>query len=334
MTTILEAALQYAGRGWHVFAAPVDCSKKGIYSQTYAPRGFEANAERWGCTRDPERIEAMWREHPRANVGVACTESGVWDLETDIKPDCDGEANLQYAIGVCGPLPETLMARSPSGSLHRIFRSPGIKVPKRPRKFYLPNGMHLDRIDVVGDGGMFIAAPSKRSDGVYAWLNDLPVADAPQWLIYIVCGDLPSDRPRSARPKKVGVHLFETVPAFVHNEGEGVSTDPDDLPVRPDDDEVLFALSRIDPHELAYDDWGLGIVGALYSHFGHAGQEHFEVWSDWSDERYGRKGIPPDVQWQNAANARNTFTVATIFHLANEHYPHWRDLYRAWKKSK
>ncbi len=40
-----------------------------------------------------------------------------------------------------------------------------------------------------GDGGMVIAPPSARADGVYQWLNDLPIADAPQWLLDYVCGD-------------------------------------------------------------------------------------------------------------------------------------------------
>jgi hypothetical protein len=34
---------------------------------------------------------------------------------------------------------------------------------------------------------MFVAPPSRRSDGVYKWLNNLPIADAPEWLIALVC---------------------------------------------------------------------------------------------------------------------------------------------------
>jgi hypothetical protein len=33
---------------------------------------------------------------------------------------------------------------------------------------------------------MFVAPPSVRSDGEYRWLNDLPIAEAPQWLLDLV----------------------------------------------------------------------------------------------------------------------------------------------------
>ena len=33
---------------------------------------------------------------------------------------------------------------------------------------------------------MFIAPPSVRSDGAHRWLNNLPIADAPQWLIDLI----------------------------------------------------------------------------------------------------------------------------------------------------
>ena len=42
-------------------------------------------------------------------------------------------------------------------------------------------------VDIKGDGGMFVAPPSRRNDGVYKWLNNLPIADAPHWLLELVC---------------------------------------------------------------------------------------------------------------------------------------------------
>ena len=33
---------------------------------------------------------------------------------------------------------------------------------------------------------MFVAPPSVRADGAYRWLNDNPIADAPQWLLDLV----------------------------------------------------------------------------------------------------------------------------------------------------
>src|SRR5262249_49884146 len=75
------------------------------------------------------------------------------------------------------PLPDTLMSESPSGSRHRYYNYPkGIEIGNST------SGI-APGIDVRGEGGMVIAPPSVRGDGVYRWLNDEPIADAPQWLI-------------------------------------------------------------------------------------------------------------------------------------------------------
>jgi Primase C terminal 2 (PriCT-2)/Bifunctional DNA primase/polymerase, N-terminal len=36
---------------------------------------------------------------------------------------------------------------------------------------------------VKGDGGMVVAPPTRTQKGVYRWLNDLPIVDAPPWVI-------------------------------------------------------------------------------------------------------------------------------------------------------
>jgi putative DNA primase/helicase len=69
------------------------------------------------------------------------------------------------------------MGRSPTGSIHRIYRRPKVLKVWSSASF-IGNG-----VDVKGDGGMFVAPPSVRADGAYEWINDEPIADAPQWLI-------------------------------------------------------------------------------------------------------------------------------------------------------
>src|SRR5262249_52713099 len=53
-------------------------------------------------------------------------------------------------------------------------------------------------VDIRGDGGMVIAPPSvKPGAGVYRWLNLLPVADAPAWLLARVTADTRSKKKSS-----------------------------------------------------------------------------------------------------------------------------------------
>jgi hypothetical protein len=170
---IVEHALHYARNGWPVFPAPAG-QKKSEKSAEHS------NGRKWGQTTDADEIRRDFKRWPRANVGVVCGEvSGLFVVEIDTKAghDVDGAASLAELEERYGPLPATLQAESPSGSVHYYFRHPGFKV-KNSASEIGPG------IDVRGDGGMVIAPPSvKPGKGVYKWRNDLPVADAPQWLL-------------------------------------------------------------------------------------------------------------------------------------------------------
>lgn len=173
---MLAAALEYAEWGWDVFPAPPG-EKKSYKSAKHS------NGAKWGKTRDPEQIRRDFNRWPEANIGLPTgKDNGFWVFETDTPEghNIDGEASLRKLEAEHGKLPDTLMAISPSGSKHRYFGWPdGVEV--RNSASVIGPG-----IDVRGEGGMVIAPPSVRSDGEYCWLNDLPIADAPQWLIDLV----------------------------------------------------------------------------------------------------------------------------------------------------
>jgi hypothetical protein len=160
----LAAALQYAGRGWYVFPVPPG-KKKGYV------KGANGNGLRWGCTTDPAEIERYWARWPNANIGIATgAESGIFVVETDTPEGhgVDGAASLKELEAANGPLPLTLMAMSPTGSVHRYFRHPGGKVVSRS----IAPG-----VDVKGDGGMVVAPPSTvPGKGSYEWVNHDPIA--------------------------------------------------------------------------------------------------------------------------------------------------------------
>jgi hypothetical protein len=81
----------------------------------------------------------------------------------------DGLAGLEALQAEHGPLPDTLMAESPSGSVHRYYRHPGQYITSTSSKI-------APGVDIKGDGGMVIAPPSKREDGTYRCAIDAEVA--------------------------------------------------------------------------------------------------------------------------------------------------------------
>lgn len=175
MSNTLKAALAYAAKGWDVFPAPVGEKKSH-------KKAAHSGGAKWGKTRDPDQIKRDFAKWPNANVGIPTgPDNGFWVMETDTpkgKGDgVDGQASLNVLIAKHGPLPATLMAISPSGSIHYYWAWP-LEFPISTKAGHIGHG-----VDQRGKGGMVIAPPSRRKDGVYRWLNDLPIAYAPMWLV-------------------------------------------------------------------------------------------------------------------------------------------------------
>lgn len=178
----LSAALAYARRGWPVFP----CKARGKAPAT--KNGLK------DATTDAEVIRGWWREHPRANVAVVTgAVAGLFVLDIDVDPakSEDGNASLAELERVHGPLPATVEQRTPRGGRHLLFRHPGGKVKNSAKQL----GAGLD---VRGDGGYIVAAPSVHPNGGrYDWSptghpDQVEIAAAPAWLL-----DLVTDKPRS-----------------------------------------------------------------------------------------------------------------------------------------
>jgi hypothetical protein len=183
--TILTAALDYAGRGRAVFPARPD-QKSSYKSAEYS------DGRKWGMTRDPAEIRTDFTRWPKARIGIptgAINRIVVIEIDTMPGHGVDGAIALAELEAEHGPLPDTLAACSPSGSVHRYFRHPGAVVKIRTTASELGRG-----IDVRGDGGMIIAPPSVNLDArAYCWINRNPIAAMPAWLI-----ELTRDKPRPA----------------------------------------------------------------------------------------------------------------------------------------
>lgn len=175
--TNLQAALEYAERGWHVIplhtARPNhtctcghdDCKSIGKHPRTKA--GLK------DATNDPEKIKNWWGMWPAANVGVVTgPESGI------IVMDIDDEALAKEAIGD-KEIPETLIQETGSGGKHLIFAHPG-KPVKSGTKI-------IPGVDSRADGGYIVVPPSNHKSGRnYEWLNSFEPAPAPAWWVELI----------------------------------------------------------------------------------------------------------------------------------------------------
>lgn len=164
MTALLRAALRYAALGWPV--VPLEpCGKN--------PRARLVRHGVAHATTDDLVIRDWWSREPRANVGIACRDLLVVDMD----PRNDGEAELALLLARHGSFPKTPTARTGSGGLHVVFRRPTLPLVGK-----LGRGVDL----VHGARRYIVAAPSVHPCGErYRWLT-LPSAtpaDPPGWLL-------------------------------------------------------------------------------------------------------------------------------------------------------
>lgn len=188
--TVLDAALDYARRGWPVFPVPVG-SKSSHKSAEHS------GGRKWGATCDLNEIAADFRKWPDANLGIVTgPKSGILVIEADTLDGhaVDGIANLDALVKAHGGLPATIEALSPSGSRHLYFQYPaGPNIRNSAGKI-------AAGIDVRGDGGMVLAAPSTKPGKAkpYTWTNPpglFDLADCPEWLLKLC---------EKAEPKQAG----------------------------------------------------------------------------------------------------------------------------------
>lgn len=185
-SNMLDAALGYARRGWRVLplhwvgadgrcscgAAPSKC-KPGKHPHNKLVRHGVKDA-----TTDTVKITAWWERYPRCNLGLGTgPESGIWCLGPDGQQGLNDLAELQRQHG---SLPRTVRARSGSGGEHWVFAWPASgTISNRVNHQGLA-------IDVRGQGGYFVVAPSTNANGSYSWIDSpesTSIAKAPPWLV-------------------------------------------------------------------------------------------------------------------------------------------------------
>lgn len=174
----LAAALAHARANRHVFPCKPD--KKPL-----TRTGFKE------ATLDPARIEVWWTKNPEALIGLPTgVVNKVFVLDIDIDPATgkDGDTALEDLLKAHGGLPHTVEALTPRGGRHLYFLHPG-------PEWEIPNSTSKlgPGLDIRGDGGYVIAAPSRLPDGrAYTWEGSsdpdegVRAAPAPAWLLALV----------------------------------------------------------------------------------------------------------------------------------------------------
>lgn len=188
-TPLLEAALNYARRGWRVLplesvdgngacscgratCKPGGSNEKSVAKHPRIPDWQNA------ATTDKATIEAWWERWPTANVGIATgAASDLLVLDVDVHRDKPGFKSLEALVAELGE-PSTLRCFTGSGGMHAYFRAPDLAVRNST------DWRDREGIDWRGEGGQVVAPPSVALAGRYRW-EDGPsaVADLPgTWL--------------------------------------------------------------------------------------------------------------------------------------------------------
>jgi hypothetical protein len=290
---VLEAALLYAERfGWVTFPVPRG-TKKSYKSAAHS------NGQRWGATNKPEVLKRDYLRWPNANIGIPTgAENGFFVVETDTIEGghgADGAVNLKKLALRHGRLPETLMAISPSGSVHRYFRWPRGCTVRNSASSIAPG------IDVRGEGGMVVGPPSVKpglARPYYVWLNwGIPIARAPQWLLDLVA----SKKRRARKPEAAGSDVVNI-------------------------DLIEAALRAIPNPDLGWEDWnrvGMAIFVAT-------GGEGFQLFDDWSAKSRKYNPFYTEDKWERFTRCPpRDIGVGTIFFLASRAQINWRTIYEA-----
>ncbi|MHB8537691.1 MAG: bifunctional DNA primase/polymerase [Candidatus Dormibacteria bacterium] len=187
--TLREAALGYAARGWLVFPCHgmasdghCTCGKRGCRTPGKHPRPVRWLLE---ATTAADTVRGWWRRWPDSNIGVVTgRRSGL--LVIDVDPRHGGDDALAALEQENDQLPETVEAVTGSGGRHILFAYPSQHVIRNSASLV---GLG---IDVRGEGGYIVAAPSGHVSGRgYAWEaahhpTDVALAPPPAWLLALL----------------------------------------------------------------------------------------------------------------------------------------------------
>jgi len=129
------------------------------------------------ASNDTEQVERWAAQFPGCNIGVA-TGRGSGFIVLDVDPRHGGNESLTELERRHGTLPRTAVQRTGSGGRHILFTAPDFPVTNSA-------GRLGPGLDIRGEGGQIVLAPSSTPAGRYSWILapwTVPSAPAPAWL--------------------------------------------------------------------------------------------------------------------------------------------------------
>ena len=150
-----------------------DCGSPGKHPRT--AKGLN------DATKDQQVIKEWWVQWPDSNIGVRTGQvSGIMAVDLDVKDedDINGITNWYALLDDHGPA-STMTAFTGGGGQHWVYKLPANVEVRNDAGTKLAKG-----IDVRGDGGYIVVAPSIHLSGdSYEWEDNSQAVLAPEWLI-------------------------------------------------------------------------------------------------------------------------------------------------------
>lgn len=290
---MLEAALQYAARGYKVFPLwpdhdAVTCGKKCKAKAPLTEYGF------LDATADELTIRSWWQKYPNANIGLPCANNGLFviDLDTKVgKPDgiaTFGRLLTQYQVAT----PETPFQRTPGGTrpgLHIVCKHP--PEPFTAIDKYRELNGATGKLEETGidarSKAYIVVAPSTVHGKPYEWstgygLLEREPVEMPEWLVNIFTHEATRTVEYREPPKELSERELNELKRA--------------LAVTPADDR---------------DEWiAVGMV--LKAH-----GLPFEPWLEWSQK--SDKYEPGDCEKEWKSFKRGGRQIGTLFRIAKQY---------------
>jgi hypothetical protein len=175
---LLAAAQLYAQRGWHLVPVYLPTTRGCTCGNGECDSaGKHPTVSDWTRVNYPPKA---WANGKQRSIGlVTGAASGIVVIDVD----AGGEETLAQLEREHGKLPPTVEVRTGGGGRHLYFKHPGVPIRNDAKKRLGPG------LDVRGDGGFVVAAPSLHKSGRrYESIaghgpGEVATATMPEWML-------------------------------------------------------------------------------------------------------------------------------------------------------